>query len=353
MEGKKRIVWIDGIKILALFIVLCNHAGLSLGWGTYLGGMFYVAVFFVLAGYTYRRNSDASLPTVVKKRAKRLLIPYFGFNGFLYVFFAVKALASGEAFAWKRELLGILYSRSYLSPEGGESLMGILNGPTWFLTGLFTALIGYEIAVRLAGEGTRRLAGILAGCVVIALGLSYLPILLPWSLDTMFFHMALIGLGQFLADGQRLMRLYQDKRMPVLLIIVFGAAALGAGTGNLSVRDYGEQPVLYMLATASGCMLVMMLGIWAERHIFPVAWAAAALGRHTVSILCLHLFVFMFVEGGMALFGFPAGSLAVKLTKVCAGYLPGACVLLWDTGRGRRKGEKETRKEGMAVEGDK
>ena len=202
MGQGKRILWIDAVKIAALLIVLCNHAGLSLGWGTYFGGMFYVAVFFVLSGCTYRCEAEKPLRAVIGKRARRLLLPYFGFNAFLLLFFGGKAALTGQAFPWGRELLGILYSRSYLYADGQEGLMGgILNGPTWFLTGLFTALTGYEIAVRLAAGRRRVLLGILLGCIALALALQRLPVLLPWSLDTMFLHMALIGLGNFLGQG--------------------------------------------------------------------------------------------------------------------------------------------------------
>ena len=337
MGQGKRILWIDAVKIAALLIVLCNHAGLSLGWGTYFGGMFYVAVFFVLSGCTYRCEAEKPLRAVIGKRARRLLLPYFGFNAFLLLFFGGKAALTGQAFPWGRELLGILYSRSYLYADGQEGLMGdILNGPTWFLTGLFTALTGYEIAVRLAAGRRRVLLGILLGCIALALALQRLPVLLPWSLDTMFLHMALIGLGNFLGQGGMEKRYGWGGFLAVAAVFVL--SALGAGTGNLSVRDYGTHPLLYVIAAAAGSAAVMLAFQWLERHLQPLVGAMAALGRHTVSILCLHLFVFMFVEGGMAVLGLGAETLPVKIAKVCAGYLPGAAVLLWERMRDRRRG---------------
>ncbi len=50
--------------------------------GRYLVG-FYVPVFFVVTGYLYRDGS--SFKTLVKKRAKQILLPYFAVNSVLLI----------------------------------------------------------------------------------------------------------------------------------------------------------------------------------------------------------------------------------------------------------------------------
>ena len=44
---KQRILWMDIAKALGILIVLIVHGGISLGPVTFLGGMFYMPVFFV------------------------------------------------------------------------------------------------------------------------------------------------------------------------------------------------------------------------------------------------------------------------------------------------------------------
>ena len=123
--------WIDIAKILGMVIVLMNHAELVIGPVNFFGGMFYVPIFFVLAGYTFRYQPEVSLRDVVKKKAKRLLVPYFLYNGFLFLMFFLKdsVLAGSLGAASFRPLFGILYSRSYLyagALEGQEVLMSVL-----------------------------------------------------------------------------------------------------------------------------------------------------------------------------------------------------------------------------------
>ena len=77
-EQKKRLEWLDFGKAMGILVVLAVHAGCSLGALTYYGGMFYMPIFFFAAGYTFRRKEGESYGTFLWKKAKRLLIPYFG-----------------------------------------------------------------------------------------------------------------------------------------------------------------------------------------------------------------------------------------------------------------------------------
>ena len=79
--SKERMGWVDIAKIFGLIIVLMNHADLVIGPVNFLGGMFYVPIFFVLAGYTYKYRPEVPFAQVTKKKAKRLLIPYAAYNG--------------------------------------------------------------------------------------------------------------------------------------------------------------------------------------------------------------------------------------------------------------------------------
>ena len=89
-EQKKRLEWLDFGKAMGILVVLAVHAGCSLGALTYYGGMFYMPIFFFAAGYTFRRKEGESYGAFLWKKAKRLLIPYFGTSAFLWLFFYLK-----------------------------------------------------------------------------------------------------------------------------------------------------------------------------------------------------------------------------------------------------------------------
>ena len=115
-EQKKRLEWLDFGKAMGILVVLAVHAGCSLGVLTYYGGMFYMPIFFFAAGYTFRRKEGESYGAFLWKKAKRLLIPYFGTSAFLWLFFYLKdSVLSGNPGDLKiQSLLGILYSRNQM-----------------------------------------------------------------------------------------------------------------------------------------------------------------------------------------------------------------------------------------------
>ena len=115
-EQKKRLEWLDFGKAMGILVVLAVHAGCSLGALTYYGGMFYMPIFFFAAGYTFRRKEGESYGAFLWKKAKRLLIPYFGTSAFLWLFFYLKdSVLSGNPGDLKiQSLLGILYSRNQM-----------------------------------------------------------------------------------------------------------------------------------------------------------------------------------------------------------------------------------------------
>ena len=83
---KKRVLWLDIAKALGILVVLLVHTGKSFGPVSFFGGMFYMPIFFILAGMTFRYKPEERFGSFVKKKAKRLLVPYFGYNLFLFLF---------------------------------------------------------------------------------------------------------------------------------------------------------------------------------------------------------------------------------------------------------------------------
>ena len=154
---KKRVLWLDIAKALGILVVLLVHTGKSFGPVSFFGGMFYMPIFFILAGMTFRYKPEERFGSFVKKKAKRLLVPYFGYNLFLFLFFFLKndllaGQMSAESFF---PLLGILYSRNCLFPMDSPAnvyFMQILNAPTWFLTGMFVSYLLFWLVMK-AAEG--------------------------------------------------------------------------------------------------------------------------------------------------------------------------------------------------------
>lgn len=339
---KKRIVWMDLVKGMGILVVLLNHAELSLGVVTWLGGMFYMPLFFVLAGMTFSFKEGESLGQFALRKAKRLLLPYAGCNLFLFVFFFCKdSLLPGRITADSFfPLLGILYSRNCLFPmDAGTNvqLMTILNAPTWFLTCLFLTLLLYGGICKLREKSLRGAQGLALFCVLGAVLLRYAsPILLPWSLECALYAIAFLEAGYQIQRRGLVERLYSEKWALVLLFAAFVILSRINGRVNMSVGNYGDSMLLYLLVGVLGSLLCMELAYAGEHWLaksLPVR-AGAAAGRHSLRILCLHLFLFMVVKTGAGFIpALDVEGLFVKIWMVALSFL------LLTPGSLKRKGQ--------------
>lgn len=298
MESRK--AYVDMAKFFGIFIVLMNHIGLSLPYVNFYGGMFYVPIFFVAAGYTYKRG-EGSFSSFVKKKARRLLIPYFVYNGLLFLFFTIKGIITHtitgrEIFL---SLIGIFYSRNSLFPlyrETNVYFMTILNSPTWFLTALFLSYILFEICIRIVKGNHYKM--IVFGIVMLftSVILHYLlPVLLPWSLESipLFYCFLLAGY---------LLKKYDVLEKKILLwfvgigMVLFLFTASINGSANISVGNWGMSVMLGMYNGIYSSFFLLWICKIIEKYFQIFSRGVAYLGRYTLSVLCLHMFILAILQ---------------------------------------------------------
>ncbi len=296
--SKERIAWIDISKAFGILVVLIVHTGVTLGPVTFFGGMFYMPVFFVLSGMTFSYRPKERFSAFLGKKARRLLVPYFGYNLFLFAFFFVKdSLLTGQM---SRDsffpLLGILYSRNCLLPAGAEGnlyFMQILNSPTWFLTGLFVSLVLFWLLLWAARGEEKRVLALNSVLLLLAVLLHYLcPVLLPWSIDCALYAVSFLCFGWMASRKNLVERVYYSPLLLLLLLLAFVFLSLFNGPVNMSTALYGRSMILYFIVGTLGSLLCMELSLFLEKHAPAAAGIGAWIGRHTVPILCLHLFVY-------------------------------------------------------------
>lgn len=300
---KKRIAWLDAVKAIGILVVLLVHTGRSFGAVSFYGGMFYMPVFFITAGMTFSYQPEQAFGDFLKKKAKRLLVPYFAYNLFLLAFFWLRGQADLHA------ALGILYSRNCLMSADSATnvyFMQILNAPTWFLTCMFVSYGLFWILMRVAGGDSRKAFVGNGVYLLIAIALHYLsPALLPWSIDCAFYAVSFLVLGKLAAVQDWVGKLLRKPWYLLLLAVAFVLTARLNGSVNMSVGDYGRSMALYLFVGTAGSLLVMALcsALYRTKH---TAWLQKPLdfiGRHTLPILCLHLFVYSVIGTVLAMLG--------------------------------------------------
>lgn len=307
-KAKNRIGWIDISKAIGILVVLINHAELKLGAVTYLCGMFYMPIFFVLSGYTLKEKKQERLADFAKSKAKRLLIPYACFQILLAGIFTLKNIFQKKGiYEIALPMLGSLYSRNTLYanpsdvlvkiPSYKVDLMTALNAPLWFLTGLFVSLVIYKFILLCANQNEKKELAYIGISIGIGIILKYFcPVLLPWSMDTSLISVGFLHLGRWLSRKNVINYLYKRPIETLGICIIFVMMSYFNGSVNMSVREFGKSVLLYLLIGGCGTLLVILFAKGMEDYCKLLACFFKWIGRHTIGILALHLLTFAMID---------------------------------------------------------
>lgn len=326
--------YVDVARGLALLLVMVSHAH---GLNRFLI-YYYIQVFFILSGYTYR-TGRVSYGNAIKKKAKRLLLPYFGYSTLLWCFYA---LIRRDGAAMKQSLFGVLYSRFCFyktqTHEDNWYLLDIANGAMWYLTAFFvTSLIFYLIADKCLSDWKVCTIAVIVLLVVTAV-LNQLPILLPWSVDTAAIAAILMLVGAFLRKWEFFERKPSIPAVVVTLIIYMAMVEFN-GRLNMSIRQYGKfdgySIPFFLVVSVSGSILCIWFSKWIQNTL--AGNALSYLGTHTIELMCLHM-------AGLEIFEIAAGKfvdvtaftgvvewlyVAIRSTAAILAALAGGAVLGW------------------------
>ena len=182
-----RLNFIDISKGIGIILVILSHVYSPLmQWASPC----FIPIFFVVSGYCTTHLIS------VKKKFVKLMLPYLIFTVILLVVYVDFKPVN---------FIGAIYSRWCLYPIDSTSNIYFLrsgNGPLWFLTSMFLAFCCYKI-IQLSKHPFR----ITIIYISITYILSYLPILLPWSVDTAFLMSVFILAGSFIRNVKMLDKL--------------------------------------------------------------------------------------------------------------------------------------------------
>lgn len=278
--------YLDAARGLALLLVMISHAH---GLSSFLI-FYYIQVFFIISGYLYRPGGR-SYGETIKKKAKRLLVPYFGYSALLWCFYASMRR---DVLALKQSFFGVFYSRFclYKTTETTENvyLLDIANGAMWYLTAFFvTSLLFYLIAEKCLSDMkiTVMVSVLLLAATML---LNELPVLLPWSIDIAGVATVLMLIGAWMRKCQ-----FFEKKSPWWLVavnlVLYVGMVIFNGRLNMSIREYGRFDSLsvpfFMIVSVTGSTLCIWVCKWTEK--LKINRFLRYIGTHTIELLCLHM----------------------------------------------------------------
>jgi fucose 4-O-acetylase-like acetyltransferase len=281
--------WIDISKGIGILLVEFSHfGGFPYFWVT---GPFYVSIFFIISGYTYKDYGITYKEFIIKK-AKRLLVPYLFFN---VIYWVINIILNHNLFI---NTVAVLYSRYCLYPWGHKDnvifFSMLNNAPTWFLTAMFATFVFFK---KLSEYDHVKQWLIIAAFIPLTYFLNKLPVLLPWSIDCALLFAVFMFIGYRMKDMEDLF----FKQKKIILVLLFIALATVHyfltrynGNTNLSVRVLGKSVFVLILTASTGSCLCMMVSKCIENNFLGTL--LSVIGKHSMSIFCTHLIIFTVIS---------------------------------------------------------
>ena len=267
---ENRLEYVDIAKGIGIVLVVCSHTdALSLMW---VMMDMCIPIFFFCSGYTFKMKG--SFKDSMKKKVRKLLVPYLFFNLMMFCVFCHFSL---------REFVGIVYSRYSLYPlDVTPNIKFFTSGnyPMWYLTSMVVSYFLFYLLVYY--EKFKNFLMLFYAIWVVAF--IRCPILLPWSIDTAPLTAILIYAGMKVRQRNLIsMDIYQ---VLFLLMIYLGLRIVG-GDLNISVREYGTSVAIYFLLAVIAPFVVL----WGARYLEKTAIGnlLLVLGKHSLTIFCIEI----------------------------------------------------------------
>ena len=263
-----RMAFIDIAKGIGIIIVLFSHVcGFMVKWAS----PFFIPLFFVTSGFCTNHLVKIS------QKVKKLIVPYFFFT--LVLFLIYRSFRPVD-------FVGVFYSRWCLYPLDHNDNIFLLqsgNGPLWFLPAMFMSFYLYSFVQKC--KSSIGVLLMLISYVIISYSLSFLPILLPWSLDTAFLMAIFIYCGVKIRASWLYLKnwcfLFGVCTTYIILLNYCGYEV------NLSVRQYGNSLFLLLPTALLGSLLCLGFSCLIEKSVFAKFFSE--LGRNSLPIFCLHM----------------------------------------------------------------
>lgn len=160
----QRLDFIDVAKAIGIIAVMMSHSiGFPFGTGYYFCASF-MALFFVLSGYTYK--DDRTVKNNIARRILKMGKAYFFYSACLYIMTVASKIVLHSGLT-KDYLLtsvsGILYSTHSLyyprTVEPNISFFLVQNAPLWYLTCFIVAGGLFDVAINIAKNHRGRVFG--------------------------------------------------------------------------------------------------------------------------------------------------------------------------------------------------
>lgn len=304
---KQRLAYLDVYKGIGIVLMIMGHISFGSIFSKFIHA-FHMPLFFFASGYLYHLNANMEAGGVLKKRAKRLIIPYFAVGLFHYgIWFILYYDRANDVVLPLKNLL--LVNTNPDMP---------IAGALWFLTCVFFVYLFFDL-VFLKWRNDNAIMTVLV-ILVLLIGSFYpsiMSIRLPWAMDT-----AMVGIGIFYAGYlARTVQMKSDRNLIdylsevhwailiVLLLILTGFIFLNDSI-NMREITYGIIPLFWFNAIGF-CIVLLAICKKTESLFSSKFWMKAYnriayIGKNSIIFLCFNQLIILCCNKGISVLGVSA-----------------------------------------------
>ena len=272
------LAWPDVAKGICILSVILGHLGSA--WINRIVFIYHLPVFFLLAGYFLKKKETEW--TFVRKKAKRLLVPYILTCIIIDTVATVKALIEGNS-AWKtfKE-----WCKAALYGAGDNwtepfTIKGI--GAIWFLLALFFALVTVHYLID-----KKYYKGLIIGIAFIGwFSFDKTKVWLPLSIQAGMLASLYVLIGyEARKEEFTIHNMHSGLLLSLFLIAVFSIQRFN---GFWLVHNYLGNGLLDLFGSLAASVIVIALSMYICRRGAIGKHFLQFLGKNSLTILCAHL----------------------------------------------------------------
>lgn len=304
--------YLDIAKGLGILAVVWAHIML-VGWSHQICYAFHMPLFFLISGMLFRKDKFTSFGEFLKKRTKRLFVPYLLYSVATWAIWAVFRMYRGdEVDSYWMPLL-----QTIIAQGSGEYM--VHNSALWFIPCLFAVEVMYFFVSKLKDWAALGLCFCLAG-------LSFLLghfhgrgwwFLLPWNFDAAMIAMPFYGVGHILVkhvSHEKIVGMAMSYRWKTFGIWIVSSMILiwlsmNYGECSMGSSSYNCSGWIFILRAFIGCSSMILFSLLLsvilknssvyQKSINDIKW----LGQNSLDVMCTHIPIKgVFVIVGAALF---------------------------------------------------
>ncbi len=290
--------YIDIAKGIGILLVVWAHIMIT-GDTHRIIYAFHMPLFFMISGMLFQRTKYKSLYDFIKKRTKRLLLPYLAYSIATWMIWVLfRMIRDDDVVSYWMPLL-----QTVIAKGSGEFI--VHNSALWFIPCLFATEILYYIISR---KNDFCVSIICLCCTGVSFILGYYFgdgwwFLLPWNFDAVLIALTFFGLGNILVKHythEQIVTYATNHRVLLCVTLAFSFAllcwgAMSFGVCSMGSSSYGCSGFVFVSRAVIGSVSLLSLSIaisWVDninsffrRTIGYVKW----LGVNSLDVLCLHI----------------------------------------------------------------